>query len=563
MLAANAAVLLGAHALLRRIRTGTATLDILLFLMLRFLIVGAAVLAAALAGQLKGWVLGVAGCAALAVLLAAGEQRRLPSPRIPELPRFVAVLLALIGVRLLLQVWFFAPFGTDPLSYHLPKIAEWVREGRMVHASGIDVRETFPAGFELIETWWVVFLHHDVLIEMAGLEFLALGFAAVAALARSLGLAAPAAALAALLYSLTPGVHLLAVSCMNDTPVAALFLSAAALVASRAHPLLVLLPAGLGIGMKPTFAYMAPGLLLLGWLVRRDPPRRPESRGAAAAVAAASLCSGAFWYLRNVVLFGSPIYPIGRTPLIEPMPPFLRVVAVLGIRLADFVDAGVADRIEPYTSLLARESGWGLAVFSAGAVALVVELRERPRLRALAAGFAVSLVATLLFSHPKFYFYRFVLFFPAVFCLALASLCERRPAFSAVPRLLGVLLLLSTVLPYDVRPHLERMLAQGWRERAFENEFDAVPRGEPIACLYGFNADFYSAAAPDFHRPLQGIRDAATPEDLRDQLRSRGIRWLYTKGDPESSRIRSIVRQATAAGYLRRHEQWLYECPGP
>ena len=72
-----------------------------------------------------------------------------------------------------------------------------------------------------------------------------------------------------------------------------------------------------------------------------------------------------------------------------------------------------------------------------------------------------------------------------------------------------------------------------------------------------------SAAAPDVHRPLPGVRVAATPEDLRDRLRSRGIRWHYPKGDPESSRIRSIVRRATAAGALRPHEQGLYECPGP
>jgi hypothetical protein len=121
-------------------------------------------------------------------------------------------------------------------------MAEWIREGRILHAPGTDVRETFPAGFELLEAWWTVFLHHDFLIEMAGVEFLALAFAAVAALGRTLGLAPRAAAAAGLLYLLTPGVHLLAVSCMNDAPVAALFLSSAALSLPRASRALVLIP---------------------------------------------------------------------------------------------------------------------------------------------------------------------------------------------------------------------------------------------------------------------------------------------------------------------------------
>src|SRR5258706_11950866 len=112
MVVANAAVLLGAHAVLRRIRTGTAALDAVLFLLLRFLILTVVVLAAGLAGILNTAWLGALGAASLAALLACGEHRRLPRVRPPDLSRFTLVILGIVGLRLLLQVWFFAPFGT-------------------------------------------------------------------------------------------------------------------------------------------------------------------------------------------------------------------------------------------------------------------------------------------------------------------------------------------------------------------------------------------------------------------------------------------------------------------
>src|SRR5207244_3087828 len=140
-----------------------------------------------------------------------------------------------IAARLLLQVWFFAPMVGDALTYHLPKVAEWVGSGRMTRELGPDPRAAFPAGFELVEAWCCVFLHHDALIEMAGVEFLALAFAATYALGRRLGLEERPSVLAAFLYALTPGLHFQATGCMNDGPVAALIVGGGALLFLRLH----------------------------------------------------------------------------------------------------------------------------------------------------------------------------------------------------------------------------------------------------------------------------------------------------------------------------------------
>src|SRR5262249_31754028 len=195
--------------------------------------------------------IGVMGAVALLGLGLARAFRGLRAPRLPPLGWALGTLTAMVAVRLAAQVWLFAPYSGDVLSYHLPKVAEWVRAGHFTREMGVDSHATFPAGFELVETWWVVFLHHDVLIEMAGVEFLSLALAAVVALATEIGLSAPAAGFAGLVYVLTPGFHVQVTSCLNDAPAAALVLATAALIVGRAPLGLIALVAGLGIGVKP------------------------------------------------------------------------------------------------------------------------------------------------------------------------------------------------------------------------------------------------------------------------------------------------------------------------
>src|SRR6185436_7230100 len=149
MVVANGATLLGARAILARIGTGRPAPDAVLFLVLRLLLISAAVVLAGLTRTLHPWGLGLAGTAACAVLLARGAHRNLP--RILPFPwsPWLTAVAALVLVRVLLQVWFFAPAFGDVLSYHLPKVAEWVRAGAFTREMGSDPRVPFPAGFEL------------------------------------------------------------------------------------------------------------------------------------------------------------------------------------------------------------------------------------------------------------------------------------------------------------------------------------------------------------------------------------------------------------------------------
>ena len=63
------------------------------------------------------------------------------------------VLGALTVVRLLLQIWFVAPYHDDVIGYHLPKIAEWVPESETGDRGEIeDLPDETPLWSELSAT---------------------------------------------------------------------------------------------------------------------------------------------------------------------------------------------------------------------------------------------------------------------------------------------------------------------------------------------------------------------------------------------------------------------------
>ncbi|MBI3856068.1 MAG: hypothetical protein HY293_10310, partial [Planctomycetes bacterium] len=450
-------------------------------------------------------------------------------PDLSQCDRWLLILSALVALRLLAQVWFFAPYLGDTLSYHLPKIAEWVRAGAFTRELGPDPRSAFPAGFELIETWWVVFLHHDALIEMAGVEFLAVSAAAAFAMAREFGWSVRSASLAAFLTALTPGLHLQATSCLNDGPVAALVLSTAALIAAKASPLLLLIPVGLGAGVKPTFVYAMPGLAVIALLFRRERSGLLPSPRTAAAVAAGALAVGATWYLRNWLVYGSPIHPMGSEGMkslatgstLQQLGPSLS-----GFRenLACFLDIRVYDRRFPADSLGAGNFNWGAVAFAIGAPALIPLLREEAPLRRVAIGLTVSLLTLFALVQLDLWYARFVLFFAVLPVLAVARLWERQKLVAFLGSLALAAELLATFAPASLpRESLRRMQREGVASRAST----PVPAAaDAVGYVSGDFNGAYSLYGPGCSRRVVYLRDE-TIDGLLGHLRSEGLKIFY------------------------------------
>jgi hypothetical protein len=526
MIVANAATLLGAHSLLQKIKTGKPSVDVVLFLLLRILLISGAVILAGLVGLLTPLALGLAGAAALAVLLARGAQRSLPRPMPLPWNRWLVAGAVLILIRLLLQVWLFAPYTDDALSYHLPKIAEWIRAGGFTREMGSSPRATLPAGFEIVETWWLLFLHHDVLIEMAGLEFLALACAAVYALGRELGWSPSCALGSAILFGMTPGLHLEATSALNDVAAAALVLATAVLIVARAAPSLILVAVALGAGIKPTYVYALPGLALLYGMSRREATLRPGCPWAARGASMLALLAGGFWYVRNVLWFGNPVYPMG-TPQgaqIQQFGPSLsslreNVLALIDLRVYDFVSAPGA--------LHTGNANWGAVAFACGFPALIVVLREEPRLRRLATALLFSLlcVFTLVTLDP--WNVRFIQFFPALPALALARVATRHRLLAGLAVIALFLEFISTTLPSEIsRPKLASLASQDWSGRSTRPAEPSVAKGVPIGLFSDEGGNPYWLYDPDFSRRVVYLRES-TLEGLLTTLDREAVTVFY------------------------------------
>ncbi len=544
----QAATALGAHAILRR-RPLPAPLRLSTFLILRWLLQSLIILAAGCSGLLAPLPLSVGAALLLAGLLFLGEHRFLPrgfGALMREHP-LACGIAALLLLRWMAQVWIFVPHVGDVLTYHLPKIAEWVRAGGFTREMGAHTHVTFPAGYELLETVWVVFLRHDGLIEAASADVLLLAFAAVRALALQLGLAPRAAVWAGLAYLLVPGFYLGSLSCLNDSAAAALILTAmAAAFGGGGLPLLATV-AGLGLGVKPTFGFALPGICLLAWL----------SRGAAVSAgrdwAAAALANvvGAFWYVRNAVWFGNPFYPLGEPNFEDPTPVQFgpNLVSLWG-NLRDLLNIRISDAAAPYSANGDHQAAWGILAFAVGSLGALEFLGASRPFRRLALGFGVSLSCLLLFSLNDPWCLKYVFFFPALLILGAVHGAVELPTLRPVLAAGLALCFFGTFLSYDLRG------SDVWRlwERPFLTRSAAIfdygrlqgrdPEG-PVAYFGGPLGATYLLYRPDYSRQVFYPR-IERETDLRAQMG--GAAELFA---PRPTPVqRRLLEEAVRAGRL-------------
>lgn len=542
LIAANAATVLGARAILRRVSSGRPAPDAVLFLLLRLLLISAAVLVAGLTGTLQALWLGIAGLLACVVLVARGYHRDLPRLPLPWKPAFLLLAVVVI-LRLLWQVWFFAPYYGDVLSYHLPKVAEWVQAGAFTREMGSDPRATFPAGFELLEAWWTVFLRHDVLIEMAGLEFLLLAAASAYALAREFGWSSSCAMGAALTVALIPGLHLQATSCMNDGAVAGVLAAAAALIAARVHPGLIVAAVGLGVGIKPTFAFALPGLALFMAWSRKDPAAAPPSVPAALIVGGLGLLVGSFWYLRNLAWFGNPIHPMGTAGMASltglPLQSFGPSLRSLSENLRSLIDVRVYDHIAAPSASHAGIANWGAGAFAVGFPALLFLCRSDARLRRLAVSAALAGICVLSSVLMDLYSARFVLFVPIVAGLALARLAELHRFALPLAALAVLLQFATTFAPAELDGAArERLRHRSWKERTAMPAPVEASEGRPIGYLSDYAGTPYWLYGPDYSRRVVYLRENALETLDRHRVRVVYVGMLGERGRTLEQQIR-------------------------
>ncbi|HXX93516.1 MAG TPA: hypothetical protein VEN81_07775 [Planctomycetota bacterium] len=550
LIAANVAVLLGAQALLGRFRTGKSSLDLLLFLLFRITLISGIVLATGMIGHLRSLPLGLGGLISSAILLLLGIRLR-PGARtfIATFGWGLTLVMVIVSARLLAQVWFFSPHLGDAVNYYLPKVAEWVQSGVFTREMGIHPHVTLPAGFELVATWWVVFLHHDVLIEMAGVEFLLLGGVATYVMARNLGLRERSACGAALLYVMTPGIHLSATSGINDVAAAAMILTTLAIVLEQVPSGLALLAFALGIGIKPTVGYAVPGIALLYAWTRKGRPFPQGSPVAARWAGGMGLVIGGYWYVRNLIWYGNPFYPVGSSQkALFPPPQFGPKVASFLGNFHDLINVKIYDR-HAYGALVDDSTGWGIVAFGCGLAALLSWAREDSRARRLAWAFGLSLMSELLLIIHDAWCLKYVFFFPAILAIAVARECEQSRHLIPLVAIGFLIQFLSTMLPYDLPlKSVSGLVGESWRDRSVLEDESGIRTNEPIGFFGGIEGRAYLFYRPDFSRRLVYFRSTSATA-LKEEMAQSGVQVLFSV--PATEEQHAILTVVIQSGFLK------------
>ncbi|MFL5782080.1 MAG: hypothetical protein ACJ760_12275 [Thermoleophilaceae bacterium] len=362
-------------------------------------VVAAAVIAvSAAAGEalVLGWLgigMNALALAGAALLTWAVARAALPAPALPparELgawfarlsPGRRAVAGAVAGAALAaLASWVVRPrLGFDTFLYHLPIAVSWVQQGDPGAVTKIAAPLTagaYPALDELMLAWSA-----GIARSFAVFSVWPFGLLAVIATGgwlglRSLGVARAAAALAVTAVVVSQQVAGWQSTGASTDPAALAWLVAAAGLCAAslagpgraARPVLLapaLLAAALALGTKPTIAPLA-AIVVGATAIAHRSALRAIARPLAAAGALGGLVGG-WWYARNLVLYGSPLWPFYATPWGTPLPKGPRSHTFLGELHATLSAIG-ADYLDVF--------GGSLILLAA---ALLVPLVDRSRL---------------------------------------------------------------------------------------------------------------------------------------------------------------------------------------
>jgi hypothetical protein len=294
----------------------------------------------------RGWVLALAMLLAAAAVYLASVRARPEAEREPVRGednrgmdadgrgdlRFLAIPAALaIGVAAwaLVLAWngrstlAIPPFHADLLTFDLPLIARWI-QAHSIWVAGdlfpLQAHAAYPHTGDVVRLATVLPWNSAFLLPLLSWPIWGLGIVAVNALARELGARMWSATLLAFAYAATPLVLLTSAADNVADPfmwamfaIGALFLVRHVRRPRTSELVLGGIALGLALGSK-WYALTCVPIVLAVWLVAKWRARedgqgpRVLARDAGVLVAVIGLAGG-FWFVRNLVEYGNPIFP--------------------------------------------------------------------------------------------------------------------------------------------------------------------------------------------------------------------------------------------------------------
>ena len=467
--------------------------------------------------------------------------------------------------------------------YHLVFVDVWLQANRIVGVPQNQWTDGWPATGELLTTWLAAFDRSDALTGFTGLLPIPIAMVGCIGLARSFGASRETALLAGLLFGMTPAMLALAGTTYVDTAftaavVAAWWYGLRMIGGERdaAAALLFGIATGLALGMKGTsFVLVLPMLATVGTILLVDavrgisgPVRRWTPWLSIVVVAVPVLVLGVSWYLKNLLVHGNPVYPIGIGPFeglaagsygAPPEPDALRGLAPIAQVAVSWAHDWQLDRYL-YSQ---RPGGFGhawLALAALAVVGLFLLVRRRPW-PALLLVIAPVFLALAVLTSP--WYARYTLFVPAV-ALPLAALTLDRltPVMRTAAGIVLVGLAAISVVMVSAFPNVPLPIAPAGPERAAaywgavfdesdplrvalaappscRDALPELPLGARVAVAQSFFTP-HAVVGSDLQATLvEPPPSAADPESLVAQLRDRDAGWLVTERESRLDRIAS------------------------
>ena len=345
---------------------------------------------------------------------AAPDRDDLPEPPEPMLSRVLAAVAILTvsacAVAIEYKLTGRLLTGQDTTNFQVPTVARWLQSdsvwGLNQFVPGYS-NATYPQHGNLLILALVLPFDRPFVAILAAAPYYALAVLVVYALGRELGAPRSSALLAAACFGALPQLADVGLKgTLNDAPTAAL-LGVGMLFLLRHHRsgrrpelLLAALALGLAAGMKwygLLYAAAVFGVWLVAGLVARR-PWRPRAVEAGQVVAVAGLAGG-FWFVRNWVETGNPLFPVKVAPFgvtVFDAPPD-RIRELGGFTLLDYA-GDPAVWTEYLVPTFRDDFGLPAVGLVLGALAASVAALRRPRQGAVLAVTATALLLMLLYA---------------------------------------------------------------------------------------------------------------------------------------------------------------------
>lgn len=417
------------------------------------------------------------------------------------------LILVILSSAFLLWVLFlgilFPAIDFDGNSYHLTFIGYVVQNHNFFDApTSLKWLFGYPKGGEFIQMWSVIIPRNDMFADLAQLPFLGLGIYALYEIGRKLGINKRHAKFAALLFVFLPVVLNQLKTTYVDVMLCSLFFASIAVVLEKKLSNLELFLLGmifsLIISVKSTgllFVVAVIPLLLFNLYRNRSVKNKKidyfKTYIKPFLFVAIPTVFGLYWYIKNWIVYGSPIYPFGFKLLgtsIFPGPTFQEFAAGAVSNL-QALPKGCASRIwfvwteqkdwfgcfyNYDTNYAGLGPVWFVLLIPAALLGIWHMVRNK-RYELLA---VMATIAGLFVIYPTNYYSRYTMFVSAIGILGFGFLLSRLSAvYTRIIKTIALFLVLSVMAtnfvlcnfpPRTVKDQIKNLSANSNRGPVYE-----------------------------------------------------------------------------------------------